>query len=76
MLEARQTKLLFELQALYPIEKVDSGYYAIRGFELPSDLSIKDEEHIATGLGYVAHLILLLSKYLDVILYYYAFLFI
>ena len=38
----------------------------IRGIDLPKDLYSKDEEHVAAGLGYVVHLLLLLSKYLEV----------
>lgn len=30
-------KLLSELQTIYPIERLDSGEYAIRGVELPVD---------------------------------------
>eukprot|EP00968_Pinguiococcus_pyrenoidosus_P015575 scaffold1439_cov282-Pinguiococcus_pyrenoidosus.AAC.11 len=44
--------------------------WAIRGLELPKDLSGKDDEHISSALGYAAHLVLMLSKYLAVPLRY------
>ena len=40
LLEARQLKLLSELQAVYPIEKLGNGDYAIRGLDLPNDLRL------------------------------------
>lgn len=72
LLEARQLKLVGELQTIYPIEPVRStGKYAIRGLELPAfDCSAREEEHLTTALGYLVHLLLLLSKYLDVPLRY------
>ena len=66
--EARQLKLLSELQTIYPIEQVDNGEYAIRGLELPVDPSQKDDEQISSALGYLVHLLLLTSKYLGIIL--------
>ena len=38
LLEARQIKLLSELQTIYPIEQLENGEHAIRGLELPADL--------------------------------------
>lgn len=71
MLEARQLKLMSELQSIYPIEQLDvNSEYAIRGIELPKDLSQRDDEVIAAGLGYVVHLLILLAKYLEVPLRY------
>lgn len=70
MLEARQLKLLSDLQTIYPIEKNDGGEYAIRGLELPADMQSKDDEVISAALGYVVHLIVLASKYLEVPLRY------
>ncbi len=42
--------------------------YMIRGIELPMviDTSLKDDEQISTALGYVVHLLVLASKYLQV----------
>ena len=63
--EARQLKLLSELQSIYPIEQLDNGEYAIRGLELPMDTTQKDDELISSALGYLVHLLLLASKYLE-----------
>jgi hypothetical protein len=38
LLEARQIKLLSELQTIYPIELLGNGEHSIRGLELPADL--------------------------------------
>ena len=38
LLEARQIKLLSELQTIYPIELLDNGEHAIRGLELQADM--------------------------------------
>jgi hypothetical protein len=118
LLEARQLKLLAELQTIYPIEpfwpsddavQSQSGgslqgshpptppldrhtskgnlqvsstlpplhnphlqaRWAIRGLELPPlDCPVKDEEQLATVLGYVTHVVLLLSKYQQINLRY------
>ena len=40
--------------------------YSIRGIEIPYDLQSKDDELLAAGLGYIVHLLLLISKYLEV----------
>lgn len=68
--EARQLKLLSELQTIYPIEQVDNGEYAIRGLELPMDTFQKDDEQISSALGYLVHLLLLTSKYLGIFFHY------
>lgn len=67
LLEARQMKLLGELQSIYPIERLEQEY-AIRGLELPADIvnSTRDDEHISSALGYVCHVVFMLSKYLQV----------
>jgi hypothetical protein len=36
--EARQLKLLSELQSIYPIVLLENGDYTIRGVELPADI--------------------------------------
>lgn len=33
---------------------------------MPSDLSLRDDDQISSALGYVVHLMLLASKYLEV----------
>lgn len=70
LLEARQVKLVSDLQTIYPITLTESNEYAIRDLELPADLNMRDDEHISSALGYVVHLVLLLSKYLEVPLRY------
>lgn len=69
LFESRQLKLLSDLQQVYPIERTDGGEYSIRGIELHLD-STRDDEVVSTGLGYVVHLLLLVSKYLEVPLRY------
>ena len=74
ILEARQVKLLSELQTVYPIDRISSDgsggkeRFAIRGVELtsPFEGSPRDDEQISTVLGYIAHVVLLLSKYLEI----------
>lgn len=68
LLESRQIKLLSELQSIYPIQRLENQEYAIRGLELPSDLNstTRDDEYISSALGYVCHLVFMLSKYLQV----------
>ena len=39
LLEARQVKLLGELQLLFPITRLDNGEYAIRSLELSYDFA-------------------------------------
>lgn len=47
------------------------NFYTIRGLKLPTtQLTAYDEEQISTALGYVAHFVLLLSKYLNIPLRY------
>jgi len=70
LLEARQIKLLSELQSIFPIERLENGEHCIRGVELPMDTSQKDDDQISTALGYVVHVLLLASKYLEVPLRY------
>jgi len=78
LLEARQLKLFSELQSIYPIEPLKAGdgpqqtqRWAIRGLEFPPlDCPARDDEHLATVLGYIVHVVLLLSKYQQISLRY------
>jgi len=78
LFEARQIKLLSELHMIYPIERVGSPgekgteRYAIRGIEFqpPFEGSQRDDEQISTVLGYIVHMTLLASKYLEIPLRY------
>lgn len=66
-------ELLLEpaLQAIYPIKYQDAlKEYTIRGLELPADLYSMDDERISSALGYTAHLVCMLAKYLQVPLRY------
>ena len=68
LLEARQVKLLSELQSIYPIGETEHGF-AIRALEIPNDYQ-GDDEAISSALGYVTHLVIMLSKYLRIPLRY------
>ncbi|KAJ1426035.1 hypothetical protein B484DRAFT_431914 [Ochromonadaceae sp. CCMP2298] len=70
LLQMRQVKLLGELQGIYPIERLSSGEFAIRGVELSNDLYARDDEQVAAALGYLVHMLMLASKYLEVPLRY------
>ncbi|CEG46492.1 uv radiation resistance-associated protein [Plasmopara halstedii] len=73
-IRSRQAMLVKQLGTVYPIEYVGAGEYSIRGIRIAnSDLSgggRNDEEMISTALGYIAHLVFMLSKYLHVNLRY------
>ena len=58
-------------QAIYPIKYHDKlKEYTIRGLELPADLYSMDDERISSALGYTAHLVCMLAKYLQIPLRY------
>ncbi|CAH0482513.1 unnamed protein product [Peronospora belbahrii] len=74
-IRSRQAMLVKQLGTVYPIEYVGAGEYSIRGIRIAnSDLTggggRADEEMISTALGYIAHLVFMLSKYLHVNLRY------
>lgn len=73
-IRSRQAMLVKQLGTVYPIEYVGAGEYSIRGIRIAnSDLTgggRNDEEMISTALGYIAHLVFMLSKYLHVNLRY------
>ncbi|KAG7393044.1 hypothetical protein PHYBOEH_006206 [Phytophthora boehmeriae] len=73
-IRSRQAMLVRQLGTVYPIEYVGAGEYSIRGIRIAnSDLTgggKADEEMISTALGYIAHLVFMLSKYLQVNLRY------
>ena len=48
------------------INILNNESYSIRGVEIPYDFQSKDDELLAAGLGYIVHLLLLISKYLEV----------
>lgn len=58
-------------QAIYPIKYQEKlGAYTIRGLEVPADLFSVDDEKVSSALGYTAHLVCMLAKYLQVPLRY------
>lgn len=63
-----------DLQNIYPIESVDDEtlQFTIRGVRLPSTGKFegRQDEEIATALGWTAHLVYLLAGYLGVPLRY------
>ncbi|CAM9283936.1 unnamed protein product [Ectocarpus sp. 8 AP-2014] len=71
LLEARRARLTAELQAIYPIKyQGNLKEFTIRGLELPADLYSIDDERISSALGYTAHLVCMLAKYLQISLRY------
>lgn len=73
-IRSRQAMLVKQLSVVYPIEYEGAGEYKIRGIKITSsDLTSggrADEEMVSTALGYIAHLVFMLSKYLQVNLRY------
>lgn len=79
MVIVRQTRIVLELNSIYPLKQVMAGatlpgggvspgnVFSICNYELPnSDFTGADDDLCATALGYVAHLVFMLSKYLDI----------
>jgi len=63
--------LIYQLSQIYTVTCNSRGEWTICGFHLPNtDFATVDEEQIATALGYVCHLMVMLAKYLDVPLRY------
>jgi ankyrin repeat protein len=73
-LDRRRWKLIGELNEIYPVHNAptDNHCLCICGIRLPNSDSFLgcDEEEVATALGSVCHIILLISKYLEVPLRY------
>jgi hypothetical protein len=67
-IERQIWSLISQLKIIYSIQPTsDNRGFTINGFRLPnSDFTGCDEEHIATSLGFVCHLIFMISKYLEV----------
>jgi hypothetical protein len=72
LLRAQERHLIADLRKIYPIECKEPGVvYTIRGLPLTKgDVDSGQEQRTSTALGYVAHLVVLLSKYLLVPLRY------
>lgn len=72
-LETRRIKLLRDLRSLYPIALVQhDNRFLIRDLRIPSDMhaGLVADDEISAGLGFLCHLVMLLSKYLGIQLRY------
>uniref|UniRef100_A0A669CFN3 UV radiation resistance associated gene n=1 Tax=Oreochromis niloticus TaxID=8128 RepID=A0A669CFN3_ORENI len=68
----RCRQLLSELSYIYPIDVTNQSDYVICGVKLPNseDFQAKDDGSIAVALGYTAHLVLMISCFLQIPLRY------
>ncbi|XP_070799090.1 UV radiation resistance-associated gene protein isoform X1 [Pituophis catenifer annectens] len=71
-LTIRRRQLLSELSCIYPIDTNDQEDYLICGVKLPNseNFQAKDDGSIAVALGYTAHLVSMISYFLQVPLRY------
>jgi len=73
-MQTRRAKMLSQIQSIYPISvpvSTHQGYYVIRDIRIPTtNVLAEDEENISSALGYVCHILILLSKYLEIPLRY------
>ena len=65
LLECRCVKLLSQLPPIFPIRRVTDDLYTIRGLDYPRDMSAMDDDRASAALGFLAHLLTMLSKYLS-----------
>ncbi|XP_057676813.1 UV radiation resistance-associated gene protein isoform X2 [Corythoichthys intestinalis] len=68
----RCRQLLSELSYIYPINVANVSDYVICGVKLPNseDFQAKDDGSVAVALGYTAHLVLMISCFLQIPLRY------
>ncbi|KAI4873898.1 hypothetical protein NFI96_030907, partial [Prochilodus magdalenae] len=68
----RCRQLLSELSYIYPIDVNNQSDYVICGVKLPNseDFQAKDDGSVAVALGYTAHLVLMISCFLQIPLRY------
>ncbi|XP_051903787.1 UV radiation resistance-associated gene protein [Hippocampus zosterae] len=68
----RCRQLLSELSYIYPIDVANPSDYVICGVKLPNseDFQAKDDGSVAVALGYTAHLVLMISCFLQIPLRY------
>ncbi|XP_037126416.1 UV radiation resistance-associated gene protein isoform X1 [Syngnathus acus] len=68
----RCRQLLSELSYIYPIDATNPSDYVICGVKLPNseDFQAKDDGSLAVALGYTAHLVLMISCFLQIPLRY------
>ncbi|XP_054611814.1 UV radiation resistance-associated gene protein isoform X2 [Dunckerocampus dactyliophorus] len=71
-LSIRCRQLLSELSYIYPIDVENQSDYVICGVKLPNseDFQAKDDGSVAVALGYTAHLVLMISCFLQIPLRY------
>lgn len=71
-LQAQRIKLFRELVTIFPVTVSLDQRYLIVGLEIPLDLyaGTVSEEEVSASLGYLAHLVAMMSKYLAVQLRY------
>ncbi|XP_053297335.1 UV radiation resistance-associated gene protein [Pleuronectes platessa] len=68
----RCRQLLSELSYIYPIDLANQSDYVICGVKLPNseDFQAKEDGSVAVALGYTAHLVLMISCFLQIPLRY------
>jgi len=72
----RCRKMLYELSEIYPLtRRKKTNYIQIRDLSVLGSLDAErqanlDDDHVATALGYVCHLVIMLSKILEIPLRY------
>ncbi|KAM3600663.1 uncharacterized protein V6R79_000384 [Siganus canaliculatus] len=68
----RCRQLLSELSYIYPIDVTNQSDYVICGVKLPNseDFQAKEDGSVAVALGYTAHLVLMISCFLQIPLRY------
>lgn len=68
LVDLRRRELISELAYIYPIAQLPDGKYTIRDVHLPNseDFEGKDELMISVALGFVAHLVQMISYFLNV----------
>jgi hypothetical protein len=66
LLQAQRIKLFRELRTIFPVTVSLDQRYLIVGLEIPLDLyaGTVSEEEVSASLGYLAHLVAMMSKYL------------
>ena len=66
MVSIRQTRIILQLHSIYTVAQKSPSQFTICNLELPSsDFSGFDDESIATALGYTAHFVSMVSRYLN-----------
>ncbi|XP_044759353.1 UV radiation resistance-associated protein isoform X2 [Coccinella septempunctata] len=71
-LSQRKRQLLQQLLWIYPIEEVSDKKYTINGMHLPNSDLLSDitDDGVSVALGYVTHILMMCSKFLQVPLRY------